>query len=155
VARLFELVRPDRAYFGLKDFQQQLVVRDLARAMGGPEIVACPTAREPSGLARSSRNELLSPAARSEAAAIHRALCAAREAWRAGEVRDPRELRERMRRVLERTSLEIEYAEVRDPEAWTPREPEGPLERAVALIAARAGTVRLIDNLRLDGADLP
>jgi pantoate--beta-alanine ligase len=59
VARLFDVVRPDRAYFGRKDYQQTLVVRDLASALEGPTIVVCPTSREPSGLARSSRNELL------------------------------------------------------------------------------------------------
>ena len=150
VARLFEVVRPDRAYFGLKDFQQSLVVAHLARALGFPEVVACPTSREPSGLARSSRNELLSAAQRDEAAAIHRALAAARRFWAAGE-RDPGELAAGMRRVLEGTSLAVEYAELRDPGAWTPEQPAGPLERAVALIAARAGAVRLIDNLRLDG----
>jgi pantoate--beta-alanine ligase len=150
VARLFEVVRPDRAYFGLKDFQQSLVVADVARSLGYPEVVPCPTAREPSGLARSSRNELLTHEQRAEAAAIHRALSAARAGWSAGE-RSPGELAERMRAVLEATSLKVEYAELRDPERWTPEQPERPLERAVALIAARAGPVRLIDNLRLDG----
>jgi pantoate--beta-alanine ligase len=152
VARLFELVVPERAYFGLKDFQQSRVVADLARDMGSIEVIACPTAREPSGLARSSRNELLTPEQHTEAAAIHRALAAARDAWHAEGVREPDELARRMRGVLERTSLAVEYAELRDPEAWTPVQPTEPMERAVALIAAKAGEVRLIDNLRLDGA---
>ena len=150
VARLLELASPRRAYFGLKDYQQCLVVRHVADGLGGPEIVACETAREPSGLARSSRNELLAPAERAEAAVIHRALCAARTAWRREGLRDPFELADRMRAVLAESSFAVEYAELRDPERWTPEVPRGPLERAVALVAGKLGAVRLIDNLRLD-----
>jgi pantoate--beta-alanine ligase len=150
VARLFDVVRPARAYFGAKDFQQTLVVRALARGPGAPEIVVCDTVREPGGLALSSRNALLSPAQREEARAIHRALLAAREAWRAG-ARDARTLAQPMHAALDRSALQPEYAEVRDPERWTAAAPAEPLERAVALVAARAGKVRLIDNLRLDG----
>jgi pantoate--beta-alanine ligase len=149
VARLFELVRPSTAYFGAKDFQQTLVVRDLARALGGPEIVVCPTSREPSGLARASRNQRLSAAQREQAVAIHHALLAARAAWGEG-LREAAALAARARTVLKRSPLEPEYVEVRDPERWSAAAPRGPLERAVALVAARCGDVRLIDNLRLD-----
>jgi pantoate--beta-alanine ligase len=149
VARLFEVVRPDAAYFGAKDFQQTLVVRDLARALGGPRIVVCPTVREPSGLAMSSRNQRLSPAQREQATAIHRALLAGRRGWTEG-LRTAREIAACVARELERSSLEVEYAAVRDPERWTAGEPAGRLERAIALVAARCGPVRLIDNLRLD-----
>ena len=148
VERLFEVVHPDRAYFGQKDFQQCLVVRDLAARRGAPEVVVCPTAREDDGLARSSRNVLLTPEWRVQAPAVYRALCAARDAWTAGQ-RDPQALSVRMRAVLEATPLEPEYAEVRDPDAWTAGLPPGPLASAVALVAARAGDVRLIDNLVL------
>jgi len=117
------------------------------------KIVVCPTAREASGLARSSRNALLAPAAREQATAIHRALAAARRAWRDEGVRGAAELDARMLPVLRGAGLAVEYAEVRDPEAWTAGEPREPLRRAVALIAARCGGVRLIDNMRLDGAD--
>lgn len=150
VARLFEIVRPTRAYFGAKDFQQTLVVRDVARRLGFPEIVVCPTSREASGLARSSRNALLAPADRERAPRIYAALCAARAAWRERGVRAPRELRSVMLRALDGSGLTPEYAQVRDPERWTADEPNFELERGVALIAARAGEVRLIDNLRLD-----
>jgi pantoate--beta-alanine ligase len=150
VERLFEIVRPTHAYFGEKDYQQTLVVADLARRLGHPEVVVCPTSREPSGLARSSRNELLAPEERARAAAIHRALTEARRAWRERGVRDARGLSLAMRSELEGGGIEVEYAEVRDPERWTAGAPSGPLERAVALIAARVGRVRLIDNLRLD-----
>lgn len=146
VDRLFDVVRPDRAYFGLKDFQQCLVVRDLARRRGGPHVVTCPTVREEDGLARSSRNELLTPEARAAAPALHAALRAARAAWREERIRDPDELVARLEDALGGSGLEVEYAEVRDPERWTVGRPAGPLARAVALVAARAGGVRLIDN---------
>jgi pantoate--beta-alanine ligase len=147
-ARLFELVRATRAYFGEKDFQQCLVVRHVARALGFPAIVVCPTSRDPDGLARSSRNRLLAPAARSEALAISRALFAARGAWQRGE-RAARALEAELVRVLSGAALEVEYAVVRDPARFS-APAQGRLEHARALIAARVGGVRLIDNLALD-----
>ncbi len=150
VDRLFRVVNAHVAYFGEKDFQQSLVVKDLARRRGSPPIVVCPTSRENSGLARSSRNERLAPKDRAEAASIHRALVAAQGAWQSGE-RRAAELGAAMRAVLEPSALQIEYATARDPEAWTAEEPAAPLVRAQALVAARIGGVRLIDNLRLDG----
>ena len=152
VARLFELVRPDVACFGAKDFQQTLVVRDLARALGWPAIRVCPTVREPNGLALSSRNARLSPAGRERAAGVYRALCAAREAWRARGLRDRGALEGLLDAALRTAGLEVEYAAVRDPERWNERG-DGPLERARALAAVRLEGVRLIDNLSLDGAD--
>lgn len=149
VARLFELTRPDVAFFGEKDFQQTLVVRHLARARGGPRIVVRPVSREPDGLARSSRNVRLSPRARERAPMLHRALLAAREAWSTGERRADA-LARPMRALLEAVELELEYAEVRDPSAWSAAAPAGELARAVALVAARLDGVRLIDCLRLD-----
>ncbi len=148
VERLFGIVRPSRAYFGEKDFQQTLVVRDLARSLGYPEIVVCPTSREEDGLARSSRNVLLSKDARARARALHDGLIAARQAWRAGE-RDPGRLAARLRERLIRRGIELEYAEIRDEARWTSGPPEPPLERPRALVAARIGGVRLIDNLSL------
>ncbi len=150
VDRLFDIVRPDVAFFGQKDFQQTLVVRDLARRRGGPAIEVAPTVREPSGLARSSRNELLSPEDRARAAALFRALRAGERAWAEG-ARLPEELRPPMRAVLDEAGIVPEYLALRDPEAWTEDEPTGPLERAVALVAARVGGVRLIDNHPLSG----
>lgn len=149
VQRLFEVARPDRAYFGWKDFQQVLIAQDVGRRLGYTEVVGCSTSREAGGLARSSRNERLSDSQRVEALVIHRALCAARDLWSTGE-RRPGELAAAMRNVLEPSPLDVEYAAVRDPESWTGEEPAGPLERGVALIAGNLGTARLIDNLRLD-----
>lgn len=154
VDRLFDVVAPDRAYFGAKDFQQCLVVEDLAARRGGPSIVRCPTVREPSGLAMSSRNLLLDERGRVRALFLSRALSAAGDAWRAGE-RAAGPLEAAMRAVLARSDLAVEYAAVRDPGRWSPRSPEGRLERAVALVAARAGTVRLIDNAELGEGVVP
>jgi len=148
VARLFEITRPDRAYFGQKDFQQTLVVADLARALGYPGIVVCPTVREKSGLAMSSRNERLAPEDRAAATALSRSLDLARRAWREG-AREAGELARILRQALAPGPLTVEYATVRDPEAWTREEPRGRLERAVALVAARLAGVRLIDNTLL------
>ncbi len=149
VARLFDVVRPTRAYFGAKDYQQTLVVRDLVRRLGGPRIVVCETEREPSGLARSSRNELLTPDERRQALVLYSSLRAAHEAWQRGE-RSPRALSAGMQACFEGSPARLEYAQVRDPERWTRDAPTHALERAVALVAARLGSVRLIDNMRLD-----
>ena len=149
VERLFRTVGPSSAYFGEKDFQQTLVVSDLAREMGYPNIVVCPTVREDSGLALSSRNVRLSPDEKNLAQQIYPALLAAREAWQSGE-RSPDRLSAAMTGHLNHDGLIVEYAEVRDPTHWTAQLPQTPLERAQALIAVRIGSVRLIDNLRLD-----
>ena len=147
--RLLNIVGPGRAYFGEKDFQQTLVIEDLARQIGYPEIVVCPTARAPSGLAYSSRNVLLTDSEREGAACISRALFSARHAWHQGE-REAGKLREVMLRELNVDGIHVEYAELRDPHDWRPEAPAGSLVRAQALIAARIGKARLIDNLRLD-----
>jgi len=156
VARLFELVRPERAYFGEKDYQQTLVVRELARELGGPRIVVCATEREPEGLARSSRNARLTAEGRRVALALSRALRAARAAWQSGE-READALRACMRAELEHPRVRVEYASLRDPEHWSEHEPSGRMQRAQALVAAWVDEVRLIDTLRLDmdegGAD--
>ena len=152
-ARLFELVRPARAYFGAKDFQQCRVVTELAAELGFPEVVVCPTSRDKDGLARSSRNQLLTSDDRREALALSRALFAARAAFQAGE-RRAAALEQLLARELARGRVEVEYAVVRDP-ARLSELPREPLGAARALIAARVGRVRLIDNLDLareDGA---
>jgi len=151
VARLFELVRPTRAYFGAKDYQQCRVVLHLAHELGFPEVVVCPTSRDPDGLARSSRNQLLSAAERRQALSLSRALFAARTAWRAGE-REVARLEAVLASELSRAAVQVEYAEVRDPERFALRA-NGVLPRARALIAARVGRVRLIDNLDLAAED--
>lgn len=148
VRALFELVRPTRAYFGAKDFQQTLVVRELAARLGYPEIVVCETVREPDGLALSSRNARLTPDARERALTLSRALFESREAWRIG-VRRASRLRQILAEALTEPGVDVEYAAIRDPENFSDT-PFGRMERAQALVAAKVGGVRLIDNLALD-----
>ena len=150
VDRLFRFVGECRAYFGLKDYQQLLVVRSHAEDLGYPQIIPCKTVRESNGLALSSRNRLLSSEDHSEAASIYRALSEAKILFRNG-IRDCHRLRAAMRSELKSERITLEYADVRDPENWHHESPSGSLDCAVALIAARIGGVRLIDNLRLDG----
>lgn len=145
VDRLFEVVEPDRAYFGQKDFQQSLVVQQVAQLRGKPAIVVCPISREPSGLARSSRNERLTEQERAEAGALSMALSAAAHAWRAGE-RDAAALEALMQRELAAREIDVEYAAVRERGAWSAEPPSAALRDGVALVAARVGPVRLIDN---------
>jgi len=151
VWRLFELARPAAAVFGEKDWQQLQIARALAAAYaeraGAPlEIVPAPTVREPDGLAMSSRNRFLSPADRDRAGAISAALA------RASEFRDAAEAELVMRGTLKSRGLEGEYAAVRDAETLMSHpEPGAP---ARALIAARLGEVRLIDNAAWPGAML-
>ena len=154
VDRLFCITRPDRAYFGEKDFQQTLVVNSLIedRGYGNLTMIVCPTSREATGLARSSRNRLLSDTERQEAGCIHQALKAARRAWNLG-IRDAEMLRREMLRVLQKSRLKIEYADLRDPANWSSESPQGPLRHAQALIAVNTGKIRLIDNMRLDRQD--
>ena len=149
VERLFLTVGASRVYFGEKDFQQTLGVADLAQQMGYPEVVVCPTVREDSGLALSSRNVRLSADEKTRAQQIYPALLAARDAWSSGE-RDPGRLSAIMIECLNHDGLVVEYAEVRDPGRWIAQSQATPLEHGQALIAVRIGSVRLIDNLRLD-----
>ena len=143
VTKLFATVRPNRAYFGQKDAQQLAVVRRLAADLDtGVEIRACPIVREPDGLAMSSRNAYLTPEERRAATCLHRALIAAAAAYRAGE-RDPDRLSAVMREVIGAEPLaELDYAAVVDPASFTP-------PGHLALVAARLGSTRLIDNLDL------
>lgn len=145
VAILFDLVGADRAYFGQKDAQQVMVIAQMARDLAiGTRVVTCPTVREPDGLALSSRNVHLSPAERAAAPVLRQALAAAREAWQAGE-RSGEELRERMRAVLSAEPLaEAEYVSVAD--AATLQELDIVDRPALASLAVRFGTTRLIDN---------
>ena len=146
VTKLFAMSGRCRAYFGEKDFQQVSVVRRLARDLCMPvEVVACPTVREPDGLALSSRNVRLAPDDRRRAAVINRALVAGADAVAGGEDR-PGSVRETMLRVLAaEPDVEPEYAEVVD--ALSMSTPDRLTGEVRLLIAARVGNVRLIDNL--------
>jgi len=145
VAILFDLVGAEHAYFGQKDAQQVLVVRQMARDLAiGTEVIACPTVREPDGLALSSRNVHLNPRERAAAAVLHRALVAARDAWLAGE-RSGDALRARMRDVLATELLaDPDYVSVADLGSLAELgRVDGP---ALLSLAVRFGRTRLIDN---------
>ncbi len=149
VCKLFNIFQPDRAYFGQKDAQQAVVIRRMARDLDFDlEIIICPTVREPDGLAMSSRNVYLNPEERRAATVLFRALSAAQAAWQAGE-RDGDRLRERMRAVLATEPLaRPDYVSIADPETLVELDRVG--ERALASLAVRIGSTRLIDNLILE-----
>lgn len=152
VAILFGLVGAERAYFGQKDAQQVMVIRQMARDLAIPtEVIACPTVREPDGLALSSRNVHLAPAERAAAPVLRRALLAARARWEAGE-RSGAALREAMTATLADEPLaRPDYVSVADGGTLTELEVvEGP---ALLSLAVRFGTTRLIDNEPLEARD--
>jgi pantoate--beta-alanine ligase len=146
VAKLFNIVQPDLAIFGEKDFQQLAIVRRLVADLAmGIKIVGLPTVREPDGLAMSSRNAYLSPAERTRALSISRALGAAREQAAAGE-RDAAALVAAARAALDVDRLD--YLELCDAETLVPlTQVDRP---AVLLAAVFVGRTRLIDNVRID-----
>ncbi|HEX9898007.1 MAG TPA: pantoate--beta-alanine ligase [Candidatus Methylomirabilis sp.] len=147
--KLFTICRPHKAYFGQKDYQQSLVVRRLAADLNlGLEIVVLPTVREPDGLALSSRNVLLSPEERRQATVLSRALFQAQAAVRAGE-RDAARLQAAIQTEIRSASLAaVDYVGVCDPDTLEPLEQI--TGKAVAVVAARFGTTRLIDNALLE-----
>lgn len=152
VLKFFNLFQPRTAYFGQKDAQQLAVIRRMTRDLDVPvTIVGCETVREPDGLAMSSRNSRLGPVERAAAPVLHRALKAARDAWRAGES-DAEALRRRMRTVLAAEPLaRPDYVSVADP--LTLAELARAEAGALLSLAVDIGPARLIDNLLLDPAD--
>ncbi|HEY3522821.1 MAG TPA: pantoate--beta-alanine ligase, partial [Candidatus Limnocylindrales bacterium] len=145
VAILFSLVGAERAYFGQKDAQQVMVIRRMARDLAiGTEVVACPTVREPDGLAVSSRNVHLSADERAAAPVLRRALVAACDAYQGGE-RSAERLRRIMRDALTSEPLaDADYVSVAD--GRTLRELDAVEPPALLSLAVRFGATRLIDN---------
>jgi pantoate--beta-alanine ligase len=148
VARLFNMVQPDLAVFGRKDYQQLQVVRYMTREMSFPvEILPAPTLREADGLAMSSRNQYLDAAQRQTAVRVYEALCFMRAAARQGlpiaGIEDEAQQR------LEAAGFVVDYAQVRRSDLSRPKAANEP--GLVALVAARLGRTRLIDNLEFDG----
>ena len=148
VQRLFAFVPAQRAYFGQKDWQQTLVVRRMVADLALPvTIVVRPTIREPDGLALSSRNAYLSAAERRRATGLSAALAAAARDWAAGA--PVADIEGTMRRIIDDHGIAVDYAAVVERESLAPlADPAAP---AVALVAGRLGTTRLIDNQLLDG----
>ncbi len=148
VAKLFNLVRPERAYFGQKDAQQALVVRRLIRDLNYDiDLVVCPTVREPDGLAMSSRNAYLSPEERAAATVLHRSLQRVETLYADGE-RDADRMRNAMRELLAAEPLaRPAYVSVADIEDLT--ELDTVDRKALVSLAVRIGRTRLIDNVVL------
>ena len=147
VAKLFNLVQPDRAYFGQKDAQQVAVIKTMVRDLSFPvDVVVCPTVRESDGLAMSSRNAYLSPADRAIATTLWRALQAGRDAAEGGA---PWEIAEKaMESVVDGVDgVELEYARAVDPASFGSPSADA---SALLVIAARVGHARLIDNLLVE-----
>jgi len=147
--KLFNIVQPDVAYFGQKDAQQAVVIRRMVADLNLPlEVVICPIVREPDGLAMSSRNRYLDGGQRRDATLLYQALCAARRRFDQGE-RAVDRLTETMREVLARSpAVDVEYAEIVDAETLEPLTTVD--RRALAALAVRIGSTRLIDNTILD-----
>ena len=146
VTKLLNIVQPDVAVFGEKDYQQLLIIRRAAVDLCMPvEIVGVPTAREPDGLAMSSRNRYLTAEERAKAPAIHAELERARAAIEAGE-KDFAVLGRKGAEALRNAGFRPDYFEIRD--AATLEEPSEKSREVVVLTAARIGRARLIDNVK-------
>lgn len=146
VAKLFSIVRPDRAYFGQKDFQQSVIVQRMVEDLNlGVEILVCPTVREADGLAMSSRNQYLTRAQRQVAPVLHEALQAGRTAILRG-IRFGAQVSRAMQRVVEQEpGVRVDYLACCDPQTLEPL--PRITKTAVLLGAIRLGRVRLIDNV--------
>lgn len=148
VAKLFNMVQPDVAWFGQKDYQQVTLVQGMVRDLDIPvTIEVVPTVREVDGLALSSRNAFLSAADREQALGLSRALAAAGEAFRSGEARSSALERVMQGGLAVHPGVRVEYIAIVDPRTLEPVAEARP--GTVILVAARVGSTRLIDNLIL------
>ncbi|UVL83171.1 pantoate--beta-alanine ligase [Pseudomonas sp. B21-028] len=148
VSKLFNMVQPDLAVFGQKDFQQLAVIRALVHDLNMPiQIIGEPTVRAEDGLALSSRNGFLSPEQRAVAPVVYRSLNSIAEAIRQGQRDFPALVAEQLKQ-LEAAGMRPDYLEIRQARTLRPAMPED--RDLVILVAAFLGTTRLIDNLHLD-----
>jgi pantoate--beta-alanine ligase len=148
VSKLFNMVQPDLAVFGQKDFQQLAVIRALVHDLNMPiQIIGEPTVRAEDGLALSSRNGFLSPEQRAVAPVVYRALSQIGEAIKQGQRDFPALIGEQLKQ-LESAGLRPDYLEIRDARTLRPAVSED--RDLVILVAAFLGTTRLIDNLHLE-----
>src|SRR5262249_19160069 len=149
--KLFNLIQPDRAYFGQKDAQQVAVIRRMAADLNFPlDIVVVPTVRDSDGLALSSRNVYLSPAERAAAPVLYRALRGAQACYETGE-RNAESLRQVMQNTLAaEPRAQVEYVSAADAESLQELSTTEKIDRSVLLsLAVRLGKTRLIDNVVL------
>ncbi|HHP51588.1 MAG TPA: pantoate--beta-alanine ligase [Moorella mulderi] len=145
VSKLFNIIQPHRAYFGLKDYQQALIIKRMVEDLNFPvEIVTLPTVREPDGLALSSRNQYLTLEERAKALSLYRSLKRGEEMILKG-IRQVQAIKEAMAQELLKHEVKIDYVEVCNPENLSPLEEVG--DRALLAVAAWVGSTRLIDNL--------
>lgn len=146
VSRLFDIVQPDRAYFGEKDFQQLAVIRFMVAQQNNPiTIVPCPVLREESGLAMSSRNMLLTDQERRKAAGIHQIISQVHHLK--GQL-GPLELSNVLKEQFEKSGFDLEYLEIVHPHTLIPLSQEW-VENARLCVAVHLGKVRLIDNIEI------
>ncbi len=148
VARLFDIVQPDRAYFGQKDAQQLVVIKKMVVDRNlSVEIVAVPTVREPDGLAMSSRNTYLNPEEQKAALVLYQALSLAQKLWSQGE-KDAQTIRQEMTDLIQKQPLaDIDYISIADAE--TLDELDTVKTPALVSLAVKIGKTRLIDNIML------
>lgn len=148
VKKLFEIVEPDKAYFGEKDFQQLAIIKHMTKSFGIPvEIIPCQTVRETDGLAMSSRNTLLSTEERKNASLIFKTLSAAKERSKTLSVT---ELQKWVEQEINKSHfLKLEYFDVVNAETLEPIAKWEEAKNIRACIAVKAGAVRLIDNIQM------
>jgi len=151
VSKLFHIVQPDNAYFGQKDYQQYLIVRQLVNDLSFPlQVIACPTVREADGLAMSSRNRRLTPAQRLDAVVLYQCLQEAKQRLLNGEtVASVKQYVAGIFAALQEKGIRLEYFEVADGYTLSPVEDIHQHQEVVLCIAAYVGEVRLIDNVLL------
>ena len=149
VAKLFNIVGPDLAYFGQKDAQQTIVIRRMVQDLDMPiKIRVCPTVREQNGLALSSRNAYLSEEQRNQAVCLYQALVKGKDLICAGE-RDQQEVTRTMKEIIQQAGpSEIDYVVAVDPETLEPATQES--HTWLLAVAVRIGQARLIDNILVD-----
>ncbi len=148
VKKLFEVIAPDRAYFGMKDYQQLLIIRTMVEKLHIPvEIIPCPTVREPDGLAMSSRNMRLTPHERSIAPVIYRVLQDVKE--KAGQVPVAEAEKWATTQINKYEEMNVEYFSIVDADTLLPVTNWDDAQHIIALTAVFLGDVRLIDNLIL------
>lgn len=148
VSRLFDIIRPDRAYFGEKDFQQLSIIRALVRQLHIPvEIIGCPIVRESDGLAMSSRNKLLSPGQRTAAAGVSKALFRARDL--AGTLPVEKLQQKIIHQLNKHPLVAVEYFKIVNGENLQPVSDWSEEGTKIGCVAAIIGNVRLIDNINI------
>ncbi|MBO8140145.1 MAG: pantoate--beta-alanine ligase [Thermosipho sp. (in: Bacteria)] len=147
VTKLFNIVRPTRAYFGQKDAQQFRVLRRMVRDLNmDVEMIELPIAREKDGLALSSRNTYLTPEERKEATRLYKSLLKAKELVESG-IKDTQIIKSEMKKILDQPLLKIDYIEIVDEKTL---EPVNKVEnKVIVALAVYVGKARLIDNIIL------